>query len=381
MLIGRSSISNSSAVQPGLLGDRALGTFVPGQTCAQVLRGALTLQRRLPAGVLWACLFIALVHATFTYIVFPYPVARRDLRQKVLAVTENKLPVLVFAGDSRADCNIDPSVIAPVMGLSETKIVNIGVAAGDSAMILAAYREFAERLAPHPILVVSVSPHFVSDRGALHDEYNSEYYWSVGIRARLYALSTKDVFHATFAPERHMVSAMGDYFAPPVLDPAYLPNGFRPLKEAPAELPGSGFAKTVSRLAKWRCFTVGEETSTPWRRLEADFEKLRALGAYVVVLDAPDHPEFLASLSGTPDGNNYSRYRATLANVCDRLSIPLLRYTVADLGSIDPDEIFWDGVHLNSVGANLLSKRVAGDLDRLMTLRPLNSQRNSTDSN
>lgn len=366
MRINLSSISSSSAAPAGLITDRSSHRRNTAVVRLHLGDRLSSLAGRLPCGVLYAFLFIVLIHACFCWIVYPHPLAREDLRRKVVALTEHTRPALIIAGDSRVECAIDPIVLAGAMNLESSLVVNIAVGAGSSSMAVAAFREFGDRFSPNPIVVVSISPHNVSSRGELHERYNAEYYWSIGLVSRFRELSVKDAVRATFAPERRLLAQLDQHFHGPEPDAPFNASGYRALDGPPVEQPGHGYAETIARLDRWRCFTVGDEESTPWRQLREDFEELRTLGAQVVVLDAPDHPGFLARLSGTPQGANYARFRATLARVCRDSNIPFLQYTVADIGAVDPDRLFWDGVHLNAIGAEMLSKRVAVDIEQLL---------------
>ena len=337
------------------------------KSCARAFQKLAGVARRLPAGGVYAFVFIVLIHAFFSLVAYPHAVARPDLRRKVLALTGDHHPALVFAGDSRAECQIDPGVVAGAMGLEERDIVNIGVEAGDSAMVLAAHREFADCFAPGTILVMSVSAHFVSDRGELHDFYNAEYYWSLGVLPRFSSLSVGDAVRSTFTPERLLSNRINSYLNPPKPDAPWSAGGYRALDGPPVELPDEGYPKTVARLDRWRYFTVGERCSAPWLRFQADLEQLHSAGVQVVVLDTPEHPAFLASLLGTAEGDNYARFRSMLTRFCREMNVPLLQYTTEDLDLSNVDESFWDGVHLNAIGAELLSKRVGTDLGTLLS--------------
>ena len=339
--------------------------MVPART--DLLRKLQDVVRQLPSGAVYGCLFVVFIHAFFSLMVFPHPVAREDLRRKVRTLTEFARPRLLFAGDSRAECTIDPIALAKAMNLEDGVVVNIAVQAGNSSMAVAAIREFGDRFSPNPIVVVSISPHNVSSQSELNENYNAEFFWSIGLVARFRELSVKDAIRSTFAPERRWWARLDRHFHKHEPDAPFNSAGYRALDGPPEEQPGDGYPETIARLNRWQCFTVGDESSTPWRRLRADLKELRDFGAQVVVFDAPDHPGFLARLSGTPEGENYAQFRVTLASLCRKLDIPLLRYSAADLGDADPDGLFWDGVHVNHIGAELLSKRVALDIKQLVT--------------
>lgn len=367
-MINRLSISNSSV--HGLDPDRRPAepshSALTGRNRLTSLRAALTrIMHRLPTGGVFACLFIATTHLVVVWFANPHPLARADLRMKILELTEHARPIIVFAGDSRAECNLDPSSAAIVMGLDPGSVVNIAVRAGESAMALAAYQNYEDRFAKRPILVLSVSPHNVSDRSELDQYFNAEYYWSVGMAERVRSLSIKDAIVATATPERLLVKQLEDRFGATELDWPWSTGGFRPLVQKPEDSATDGFQRTIDRLRRWRCFAVGDEDATPWQQLRADLRQFQSLGVQVVLLDAPDHPAMLQRLANTPDGRNYQRFREILIHTARNLRIPLLSYDASDLGNQSPDDLFHDGVHLNAKGAELLTQRVARDLIRL----------------
>ncbi len=103
-----------------------------------------------------------------------------------------------------------------------------------------------------------------------------------------------------------------------------------------------------------------------WRLLQSDLRALRREGARIVMIDSPFHPSWIARLEATPEGAAFDAFRRNLADLSERMNIPLLSYQEEWLGDGDPDKLFWDLVHLNTEGARLLSERIAEDLTRLI---------------
>ena len=365
-LISRSSTFSSSELPARApLGAAVLSDGLLGRERA---RAAVWTKRarRLPCGAVFACLFIAAVHACLVLVVYPHPVARPRLRYKVMAMTATDRPVLVVAGDSRAQRHLIPSVLADRIGIDESKVVNIAVAAGDSSSVLAAYHEFSERFERQPVFVISISSFCVGARGEYEPAANGEYYWSIGPADRFRTMSAKEAVQSTFAPERLLIRQIRDYLNRDNLGYIWGDRGYRVLDGVPWEGASRGFPRTIGRLARRGWFKLSEPGALPWKQLRADLRSLHDAGVQLVVLDAPEHPAFLDALADTPQGNAYARFRRLLATLCQVESIPLLRYTAQDLGPGNPDDLFWDGVHLNRLGAQALSELVGRDLQKLI---------------
>ncbi|MHC5109799.1 MAG: hypothetical protein ACYTHJ_07975 [Planctomycetota bacterium] len=316
-------------------------------------------------GGIYAVLILGVSHGCFTWFINPFPIARSDLRTKIAVLTADARPAVLFAGDSRAECQLDPAQAANLLDMKKGAIVNIAVRGGDSAMAAAAFHNFGDRFASRPVVVLSVSPHFVANRGKLDPYYNTEYYWSAGLMERFKSLSVKNAVRVSFAPEVLFADRIVEYFVPSKVSYPWREGGFRPIAGAPDDPGTDGYAATIARMRRWDCFSVGALSSHPWQLFIRDLRAMREQGAQVVLLDAPEHPAMLESLAGTAEGDNFDHFHRTLETVAERLGITLLRYDAADIGINDADGCFDDGVHLNKAGATLLTRRLCEDLVRL----------------
>jgi len=321
--------------------------------------------RRLPAGALFACLFVGLIHIVVSGWVVPHPVARESLRQRVIALTEHARPSLLIAGDSRAENNIMPGVVAAQVGMPIESVVNVAMVACESSAVLAAYREFSERFAHEPIVVISVSLFSVNDRVTVPGYLNDEVLWSIGLVDRLRLAPLKRALSSTLLPERELKRRIAGWFR----------------RSSPRAVPEQGFMG----LAGDRCVDVTPETvrdcirrinrgwfndpvidGIRWRQLEADLRSLIQAGVQVVIFDAPEHPAFPQGTDGTDNGAANARFHEQLIGLCHRIDVPILCYGTDWFGDRDPDALYYDLLHLNRRGAALLSERVGQDLSILM---------------
>lgn len=325
-------------------------------------------------------MLVACVHLLFAHVINPAPLLRQDVLQKMEALTQEGTPRLLFAGDSRAECQLVPSLFAERLGISENEVANMAVSGGDSNMTAVAVRRFRHRIADDAVIVMSVSPHHLADRQGFDRYYSADYFWSAGLFERLKHLSIVDALKVTFIPERAFLEQLSRDLLPTPPKWEWQGRGFRPLGNDPEETSADGYAKTVSRLKRWNCFDVGDADSFPVRKFVQDIKTLQAMGLQVVLLDAPDHPVLLDSLSGSDDGRNYVHFRRLLSRLASELDVPLMTYRAADLldvASVDNairntpadrnryEGLFVDGVHLTTHGAMRLSECVAEDLERL----------------
>ncbi|MGB0715213.1 MAG: hypothetical protein ACPGXK_05005 [Phycisphaerae bacterium] len=330
-------------------------------------------RRWIPWGGVWAALIIAVIHMAFVHILSSNPLLRQDVLQKIDALTANSSPWLILAGDSRAECQLDPEVMAQELSIEESHIANIAVAGGDSHMTLTALQRYRERMASQAVVVLSVSPHHLADRTDYDRYYSADYYWSVGMAERLRHLSPVDAVRAAFIPERAFFEQCFASLTGQVTKPDWTGRGFRALGNEPDESTASGFKGTIERLRRWNCFQVRDRDTVPVRKFVSDIQQIKAMGFRVVLLDAPDHPAMLAALAQETAGRNYCHFRNLLESLAIELNVPLITCDAHDLMEqtehddrvvehVMLDPYFVDGVHLSTNGSRRFSTLMTAEL-------------------
>lgn len=320
--------------------------------------------RRLPAGALLACFIVLLTHLGVSRLIVPHPIAREPLRRKVIALTEFDRPSLIAAGDSRAQVHIRPGIVAQELGWPEEQVINAGLFLSEPSAVLAAYREFAHRFPPAPIILISVSFYSVND-GITDARYiNDEVLWSVGVLDRFRLVPPGRALMATFLPEKACWRLLTDK----AFDRAR-PVPHRGFLGKPAS--GSeGFSpEVVARqgIELKRCwFAKPRIQGIRWRQFQADLRSLRDGGVQVVILDSPVHPAFADSLADPALKEAHTRFHRQLAELCGQMKVPILQYTCDSFSGYHPDDLFFNLTHLNRRGATLLSEKVGRDLHGLL---------------
>ena len=317
------------------------------------------LLRRTPNGALMALAYIAALHLVTSYVLVPRPVAGDTLRHKVMALTATHRPRVVIAGDSRAERQIIPAVIARKLEIPEADVVNIARPACESSGVLAAYRESSDRFAGAPIMLISVSLFSVNDRENEDMYLNDEVLWSLSLAERFRVVGPQRALLAAFLPERALFRGLRDVFSPS--EDTYSERGFRGF---PGEPPRDRVERWEEAWRRLRDADV-DINGLRWRQLQRDLQGLKAAGVQLVLLDSPDWPRFSRIVAGSPRGEARARFSAKLAGLCRELDVPLLSYDAGCFGAWDLDRLFRDPIHLNREGAGLLSEIVGGDLRSL----------------
>ncbi len=334
----------------------------PLDRCALAAPRVSTMARP-PLGALAACLTVAVVHVVVATWVISEPVATERLRQRFLALSPQGCPSIVIAGDSRAAWQVTPETIASTLGRPPHDVVNLGLEYCESATVLAAYREFADRFAPAPIMLLSVSFWTLNDhpRGGSH-HINDTTLWDLGLVDRLRIVPPKQAVLAEFLPERTLWRRFTARLNPPAnrVVPQTVEDRDFHIVAAPDEV--AALARTLAE----GLFAGAKTDGVCWRQFEVSLQGLKEAGVQVVLLDTPEHPAFLAAIEGTAKQEAYERYHARLAELSRRAGIPLLRYHPARFAAADPNMLYGDVLHLNRTGAGVLSEWIGQSLRHLI---------------
>lgn len=347
-------------------------------TVAGAWQRACVVLRRVPSGGIWTLAFLTTIHAVLACAVFPYPVAQTRVRQKVLLETTGITPTLVVAGDSRAQRHVDAEVLERLIGMAPRSCANLALHTSDVASVVSWHREFAERLSPSPILLISVSDWVVGPRGSMGFALNREHYRERGVVAAIRELGIRDVVSAVLAPEGALLERVS---TAPFVEAKHTPGDigrFAGLTPRSWEPPDGGYDEYVRSMQRDGWFARSSDADQRWRQLRDNFAYLLRRGTQVVVLDTPFHPDLLRHLTGSAGGAAHQEFQTRLTDLCSELGISLLRYSAADLPVADPTTVFYDGVHLDENGARLLSELIAQDVRRLIdnkVLRLTNADR------
>ncbi len=323
----------------------------------------LAAMRKLPLGALTGCVIVAAVHLVVSVWVYPQPVAPDYLRDKVIALTQTDRPGVLVAGDSRAGWHVIPEVVADVVGVWPEKVVNVAVGNGDGASTLAAYREFEHRFATSPIMLLSISFWSVNDHPNLGTRFVSDAtLGSMGLWDRLRVVPRRRVVASVFSGEmtlwRRIMSSWKKRAD------AFPRRGFegvpKRLNVSPDEM------NRRIQVLKRAWYAGAKVDGLLWSRFERSVQDLIDAGVQVVILDTPEHPAFLADLEGTPEGRSNRRFHQQLAELGERLEIPVLAYGPDRFATMNPSTIYCNLLHLNCSGATLLSEWVGQDLKALI---------------
>ena len=318
--------------------------------------------RRLPFGFLGAALLVTVLHLTVRGL-YPEPLVNDSVIRQARLAVKGESPAIVLAGDSRVQLGVDPGRLNQRLALPQGRVINLAVPFGDSTVFTATYHAFAPHFAPRPIVLFGVSLFSVNDRAV--EMLSEEFLQTLRFRERLHVVRPTEAVTSEFLPEKSLwqlsMSPVRDLFPNRVAryDPP-IPASWNVGKWKPEE----AASKLQWVITYW--FDRPNIDGLRWRKFSQDMTNLQNEGAQLVVIDSPIHPRMSRALAGTPLEEVNSRFRAKLDDLCAKLGIPVLRYSVADLRAVDVDAVFMDLTHLNEAGAVLLTDRIAGDVARLI---------------
>ena len=319
--------------------------------------------RAWPTGLLGVVAIIAGTHLAMR-LIWPEPFANEFLRRRAAEAIKTVQPRILIAGDSRAQLGLDDHRLGERLGLRRGQVVNLSVPSGDSTMFLAAYREFGGRFAPKPIVLFGVSFFSVSDGAS--ETIMDELLWSLPLQERAKIVRPAEAISGVFLPEKflwlRLTAPVRERFPTRIVK--YNPPipAFMNMRNSAAAMLNPKNIKRIKEI--W--FNRPNIDGVRWAKFVRNMRFLREEGVQLVVVDQPVHPRFLREIANTPVASIERRFHEKLASLCAELSIPLLRYEVADLGNADLDAIFMDLTHFNEAGAAVMTDLVAADLSRLI---------------
>jgi len=314
-----------------------------------------------PAGALLAILLLVAIHLAATA-VYTEPVARCGLREKTRILTRDCRPSVVVAGDSAFQCGVLPELLAERLGRPKCDVINIAESACDTPAFLAAYREFAHRLAPSHIVVLNVSSFAANDGAA--GLVGEEFLWSLGLRQRLNVTDAGRAIASCFLPEQALWDRL-------LKLRSGVPAGY-PLNGFGARHPGDDVSRwsTPERqrdVNKYARLWYGGLKMNGLRRqrLHDDLRALVADGVHLVVVLMPFHPFYEKAIQGTPAADAESGFRADVRALCRQMGITCLSYRADCLGTPRVDPLFRDMLHFTQQGAVTFTTVLADDLRAL----------------
>jgi len=217
-------------------------------------------------------------------------------------------------------------------------------------------------------MLLSVSIWSVNDGSPTYVE-NDELLWSLSLPECLRLVPPARALRAFFSAETALWVTIAESWKKPM--EFGNERGF----SGPAGLGRSNFSPSAvarqTRLLQREWYAGSDLDGLRWRALEADVESLIDLGIQVVLVDAPMHPSWLAQLEGTDAGKLQSVFETKQAQWAGAHGVPVLRFSEEWLENRDPDELFYDLVHLNREGAKLFSKKVGQSVVKLIGNRNL----------
>ncbi|MCC7292336.1 MAG: hypothetical protein IT449_09785 [Phycisphaerales bacterium] len=373
-------------------------------SCAVAPKSLRRILRRMPRAALLGAGLAAAMHYAIVFQVGPHPHPHRMLRQKAAALTAEHRPSVLALGDSRAEFQICPDAVATGMNREDLDPINLAMANGDSSAGLAVYRAFAPACAPRPLALLSISFFSVNDHYPFEGGGELLASMTFGDRWRLFG--GRAALASLFIPERSMIDSR---LSPFTRAPADVVGELGFLRLDPASDGGTSTERIEKEWRRIACtwFLDPVVEGIRWQQTVKDITSLHELGAQIVLIDMPFHPVLERRLAGTPHGEALRLFQGNMDALAAKLAIPLLRYTSADLepaiapgrcdgesppatashalgGFLDTDKpqdfcagggdlrlpasapFFFDLLHLNEVGALVISRRIGEDLKALL---------------
>ncbi|RJX34521.1 MAG: hypothetical protein C4531_03865 [Desulfurivibrio sp.] len=301
---------------------------------------------------------VAIAIAIFT--LAPLSLLNMNFRDDSLCGKEyllQKNPQLIFAGDSRAERQLNPLVASRLLHLDKDDVVNIAVTAGDPLMLEGLIDRYPEVFSQATV-ILSLSANLIND-GA-----KGRKYFSTAMIAKLTVFEQISMLlpfdFRTW--KNYYRSALYQVFEIEGDDcnKEYAEtNGFYPVS-------GEIDVKVLAGTAENADAGGDKNTNHPWymnyhstgRKAQLLRQSLQAIAPRIgklFVLTGPFDPSYLRSIRNSPLYEYEMDFETKLAAMCRELQIPFKSFTEHPLLG---DQNFYDSAHLNAAGADLFTEIV-----------------------
>ncbi len=263
-----------------------------------------------------------------------------------------KNPKIIFAGDSRAERQLNPLVAGKLLHLDKDDVVNIAVTAGDPLMIENLIDKYPQ-VFNNATMILCISANQINDGAKGRKYFSTAMISKLNIFEQIYMLLPfnfrtwknyyRSALYQIFKIEK---DGCNNEFEET--------NGFYPVS---GEIDIQDFAKNADS-------TRNNKTNHPWyidynssgekiRLLRESLQSIAPRVGELIIFTGPFDPSYLNSIRNSPLYEYEMDFETKLAAMCRELHITFKRFAEHPLLQ---DKDFYDSAHLNAAGADLFTE-------------------------
>lgn len=280
-----------------------------------------------------------------------YP--KNDLNEKEYLIKDYE-PMIIFAGDSRAERQLNVKEAQNLLNLNDGDIVNIAMSSADAIMLNYLIDKYPEKF-KNKTLILSLSAN------QLNDNAKDPGYFSFAMISKLNLLTQlKTFFPQNIQLLRQYYSINCKFFIKsffnyePVKEDSYKNTyGFNPINK---------YLNTreidLEHLSKNPWYTNYKDGDIKYKTIEKSLLELKNKVGKLYIYTAPFAPSYIDLIKNDRLLENELSFKNKVKQICELYNINYINYlTIEEL----KDENFYDISHLNVEGSIIFTKRILKD--------------------
>jgi hypothetical protein len=263
-------------------------------------------------------------------------------------------PTLIFAGDSRAERQLNPEIAANLLNIEINKVVNIAVSSGDSLMIEDLINKYPQKF-KNAILIISISQNQLNDNAKREGYFSNDMisklpFWD---QIRIFSTSNQDTLLKYY--KNNIEYYLKQLFN---IKLVYY-NAFENT---------NGFYG-INKNFDYNSYSNVNYNDIPWyENYNNELIKINLLKKNLIniknsvrdlyIYTGPILPKHLDNIRDTNDFNIEMKTQDSLKDLCKELNIKYKSYA---FDNRFVNENFYDPFHLNKIGANIFTEILLKD--------------------
>ena len=266
-------------------------------------------------------------------------------------------PTLIFAGDSRAERQLEPIIASILLNIDINKVVNIAVSSGDALMIEDLINKYPEKF-KDSTLIISIS------QNQLNDNSKQPGYFSFNMISKLSFIEQLTIFSTS------NTETLFKYYRSNIF--WYSKKLLNINKTSNKDFVDTNGFNGIDKKFDYNNYTIRDVKINPWYEnykneeikiniLKKSLKNIKNNVKKLYVYTAPISPKHLDIIKNTNYFDIEIQMQSSFENLCNEININYKSYAFDERFK---NEDFYDALHLNINGAKKFTKILLNDLNK-----------------